>query len=196
VSCGRPLPRHRVSILGENGEPLPERRVGEVFVEGPSVTDGYWDDEEATNRVFLDGGVKTGDLGYMSKGELYVTGRLKDTIIVRGRNFDPTPIEVAAGRADGVRTGNVAAFSISGDLTERIVVAAEYREGDPGTIEANVVRAVQQGLGLTVSEVVLIEAGSLPKTTSGKLQRSATREQYLDGRLGLVRRRTDASAVA
>jgi acyl-CoA synthetase (AMP-forming)/AMP-acid ligase II len=83
----------------------------------------------------------------MSEGELYVTGRLKDTIIVRGRNFDPTPIEVAAGRADGVRTGNVAAFSISGDLTERIVVAAEYREGDPGTIEANVVRAVQQGLG-------------------------------------------------
>jgi len=165
-------------------------------VEGPSVAGGYWDDEEETNRVFVDGGVKTGDLGYMSEGELYVTGRLKDTIIVRGRNFDPTPIEVAAGRADGVRTGNVAAFSIAGDLTERIVVAAEYREGDPGTIEANVVRAVQQGLGLTVSEVVLIEAGSLPKTTSGKLQRSATREQYLDGRLGLVRRRTDASAVA
>ena len=196
VSCGRPLPRHQVSILGEHGEPLPERRVGEVFVEGPSVTGGYWDDEAETNRVFVDGGVKTGDLGYMSEGELYVTGRLKDTIIVRGRNFDPTPIEVAAGRVDGVRTGNVAAFSVSGDLTERIVVAAEYREGEPETIESNVIRAVQRDLGLTVSEVVLIEAGSLPKTTSGKLQRSATREQYLDGTLGLVRRRTDASAVA
>ncbi|MBW1907440.1 MAG: AMP-binding protein [Deltaproteobacteria bacterium] len=196
VSCGRPLPRHQVSILGEHGEPLPERRVGEVFVEGPSVTGGYWDDEEETNRVFVDGGVRTGDLGYMSEGELYVTGRLKDTIIVRGRNFDPTPIEVAAGRVDGVRMGNVAAFSISGDLTERIVVAAEYREGEPETIESNVVRAVQHDLGLTVSEVVLIEAGSLPKTTSGKLQRSATRDQYLDGTLGLMRRRTDASAVA
>ncbi len=196
VSCGRPLPRHQVSILGEHGEPLPERRVGEVFVEGPSVTGGYWDDEAETNRVFVDGGVKTGDLGYMSEGELYVTGRLKDTIIVRGRNFDPTPIEVAAGRVDGVRTGNVAAFSVSGDLTERIVVAAEYREGEPETIESNVIRAVQRDLGLTVSEVVLIEAGSLPKTTSGKLQRSATRDQYLDGTLGLVRRRTDASAVA
>ncbi|MBW2161955.1 MAG: fatty acyl-AMP ligase, partial [Deltaproteobacteria bacterium] len=187
VSCGRPLPRHQVSILGEHGEPLPERRVGEVFVEGPSVTGGYWDDEEETNRVFVDGGVRTGDLGYMSEGELYVTGRLKDTIIVRGRNFDPTPIEVAAGRVDGVRMGNVAAFSISGDLTERIVVAAEYREGEPETIESNVVRAVQHDLGLTVSEVVLIEAGSLPKTTSGKLQRSATRDQYLDGTLGLMR---------
>ena len=196
VSCGRPLPHHRVSILGEHGEPLPERRVGEVFVEGPSVTDGYWDDEEATKRVFLDGGVKTGDLGYMSKGELYVTGRLKDTIIVRGRNFDPTPIEVAAGRVDGVRTGNVAAFSISDELTEQIVVAAEYREGDPETIESNIVRAVQHDVGLTVSEAVLIKAGSLPKTTSGKLQRSATRDQYLDGRLGGVRRRTDTAAVA
>jgi acyl-CoA synthetase (AMP-forming)/AMP-acid ligase II len=124
---------------GHDGEPLPERRVGEVFVEGPSVTDGYWDDEEATSGVFVDGGVKTGDLGYMSKGELYVTGRLKDTIIVR---------------------------------------------------------AVQRDVGLTVSEVVLIEAGSLPKTTSGKLKRSATRDQYLNGTLGRVRRRTDASAVA
>jgi len=196
VSCGGPLPRHRVSILGENGGPLPEGRVGEVFVEGPSVTDGYWDDEEATNRVFVDGGVKTGDLGYMSEGELYVTGRLKDTIIVRGRNFDPTPIEVAAGRVDGIRTGNVAAFSVSGNPTERIVVAAEYREGEPGTIESDIVRAVRRDVGLTVSEVELIEAGSLPKTTSGKLQRSATRDQYLDGTLGRVRRRTDVSAVA
>ena len=98
VSCGRPLRRHRVSILDADGKPLPERAVGEIFVEGPSVTDGYWDDEEATSRVFVHGGVKTGDLGYMSGGELYVTGRLKDTIIVRGRNIDPTPIEVAAWR--------------------------------------------------------------------------------------------------
>ncbi len=196
VSCGRPLPRHRVSILGADGKPLPERRVGEVFVEGPSVTDGYWGDEEAADRVFVKGGVKTGDLGYLSDGELYVTGRLKDTLIVRGRNYDPTPIEIAAGRVDGVRTGNVAAFSVSGDLSERIVVAAEYREGDLDAIESEIVRAVQRAVGLTVDEVVLIEPGSLPKTTSGKLQRSATREQYLDGTLGLVRRRTDASAVA
>jgi fatty-acyl-CoA synthase len=196
VSCGRPLPRHRVSILGEDGEPLPDGRVGEIFVEGPSVTDGYWDDEEATNRVFVDGGVKTGDLGYLAEGELYVTGRLKDTLIVRGRNFDPTPIEVAAGRVQGIRMGNVAAFSVDGDLTERIVVAAEYREGNPDTIESEIVRAVQREVGLTVSEVVLIEAGSLPKTTSGKLQRSATRDQYLEGTLGRVRRRTDTSAVA
>jgi len=196
VSCGRALPRHRVSILDARGEPLPEGRVGEIFVEGPSVTNGYWDDEEATSRVFVDGGVKTGDLGYVSEGELYVTGRLKDTLIVRGRNFDPTPIEVAAGRVAGVRMGNVAAFSVEGDLTERIVVAAEYRDGDPDTITSNIVRAVQREVGLTVSEVVLIEAGSLPKTTSGKLQRSATREQYLDGTLGRMRRRTDTSAVA
>ena len=196
VSCGRPLPRHRVSILSGNGAPLSEGRIGEVFVEGPSVTDGYWNDEEATSRVFVDGGVKTGDLGYLSEGELYVTGRAKDTIIVRGRNYDPTPIEVTAGRVDGVRMGNVAAFSISSNPTERIVVAAEHRHGDPETIESEIVRAVQREVGLTVSEVVLIEAGSLPKTTSGKLQRSATREQYAQGTLGLVRRRTDTSAVA
>ncbi len=196
VSCGRPLPRHQVSILGADGTRLPERQVGEVFVEGPSVTDGYWEDEEATSRVFVDGGVKTGDLGYLSEGELHVVGRLKDTIIVRGRNYDPTPIEVAAGRVNGVRTGNVAAFSVLGNPTERLVVAAEYRNGDPDTIEAEIVRAVQRDVGLTVSEVALIEGGSLPKTTSGKLQRSATREQYLEGTLGLVRRRTATSAVA
>jgi fatty-acyl-CoA synthase len=196
VSCGRPLPRHHVSILSANGERLPEGKIGEVFVEGPSVTDGYWDDEEATNGVFVDGGVKTGDLGYMVDGELYVTGRLKDTIIVRGRNYDPTPIEVAAGRVDGVRVGNVAAFSVSGGSTERLVVAAEYRGGDPETIESEIVRAVQRAVGLTVAEVVLIEAGSLPKTTSGKLQRSATRQQYLERTLGRIRRRTDTSAVA
>ena len=196
VSCGRPLPRHQVSILAADGTRLPERQVGEVFVEGPSVTDGYWEDEEATKRVFVDGGVKTGDLGYLSEGELHVVGRLKDTIIVRGRNYDPTPIEVAAGRVDGVRTGNVAAFSVPGDLSERLVVAAEYREGDPETIESNVIRAVQRDVGLTVSEVALIEAGSLPKTTSGKLQRSAIRDQYLEGTLGFLRRRTHTSAVA
>jgi fatty-acyl-CoA synthase len=195
VSCGHPLPRHRVSIVDDAGEPVPDGEVGEIFVTGPSVTDGYWNDEEATSRVFVEGGVKTGDLGYMSDGELYVTGRLKDAIIVRGRNFDPTPIEVAAGRVDGVRTGNVAAFSVSGELTERIVVAAEYREGDLETIESNIIRVVQRDVGLTIAEVVLIEAGSLPKTTSGKLQRSATRKQYLEGTLGPVRRRTDTSAV-
>ena len=196
VSCGRPLRRHRVSILDADGKPLPERAVGEIFVEGPSVTDGYWDDEEATKRVFVHGGVKTGDLGYMSDGELYVTGRLKDTIIVRGRNIDPTPIEVAAGRVSGIRTGNVAAFSVSNKLTEQVVVAAEYREGDPERIESDIVRAVQREVGLTVTEVALIEPGSLPKTTSGKLQRQATRKQYLDRTLGRIRRRTDTSAVA
>jgi fatty-acyl-CoA synthase len=196
VSCGRPLPRHQVSILGADGEPLPDGEVGEIFVEGPSVTDGYWNDEEATKRVFVDDGVKTGDLGYLHEGELYVTGRLKDTIIVRGRNYDPTPIEVAAGHVDGVRMGNVAAFSVSDELTERLVVAAEYREGNLEAIQAEIIRVVQREVGLTVSEVVLIEPGSLPKTTSGKLQRSATRKQYSLGTLGRVRRRTDTSAVA
>jgi fatty-acyl-CoA synthase len=160
------------------------------------VTDGYWNDEEATKRVFVDDGVKTGDLGYLHEGELYVTGRLKDTIIVRGRNYDPTPIEVAAGHVDGVRMGNVAAFSVSDELTERLVVAAEYREGNLEAIQAEIIRVVQREVGLTVSEVVLIEPGSLPKTTSGKLQRSATRKQYSLGTLGRVRRRTDTSAVA
>jgi fatty-acyl-CoA synthase len=97
---------------------------------------------------------------------------------------------------DGVRQGNIAAFSVSDKVTEQIVVAAEYREGDPERIESDIVRAIQREVGLTVSEVVLIEAGSLPKTTSGKLQRSATRKQYLDGRLGRVHRRTAVVAAA
>jgi len=193
VCCGHALPGHRVSILDELGASVPERHIGEIFVEGPSVADGYWGDEEATKKVFVGGGVKTGDLGYLSEGELYVTGRLKDMIIIRGRNFDPSPIEAAASRVDGVRQGNVAAFSVSGDLTEQIVVAAEYSEGEPTIIERSITRAVQHDLGLTVSEVVLIDAGCLPKTTSGKLQRAATRRQYLDGTLGLARRRGDST---
>jgi fatty-acyl-CoA synthase len=190
VSCGRPLPGHRVSILGPSEDTLSDRRIGEIFVEGPSVADGYWNDEEGSGRVFVGGGVKTGDLGYLSSGKLHVVGRIKDTIIIGGRNYDPASIEMAASNVDGVRTGSVAAFSLPGDLTDRIVIAAEHRDGDSSELKKNIVRAVQRDLGLTVSDVAILEVGSLPKTTSGKLQRSAAKEQYLEGTLGLTRRHT------
>jgi len=193
VSCGRPLPGHTVSILGSSQETLSERNIGEIFVEGPSVADGYWNDEEGTGKVFVNGGVKTGDLGYLSNGKLHVVGRIKDTIIVGGRNYDPASIEMAASSVDGVRTGSVAAFALPGNLTDRIVIAAEYRDGDSREVKRDIVRAVQRDLGLTVSDVATIEVGSLPKTTSGKLQRSAAKEQYLEGTLGLARRHTGLS---
>ena len=189
VSCGRALPGHRVSILDESGNPAPDRQTGEILVEGPSVADGYWGDERATKETFIGGAVRTGDLGYISDGELFVTARSKDMIIIRGRNIPPSPIETSASRIDGVRQGNVAAFSAPSDLGERIVVAAEHTARAAQEVVRDITRAVQHDLGLTVSEVLLIEPGSLPKTTSGKLQRSAARNQYLEGRLGVARRR-------
>jgi fatty-acyl-CoA synthase len=187
VSCGPAVAGHELRVLGPGGEEQPDGREGEIAFRGPSVTKGYHGDPEATAAAFRDGWLHTGDLGLLRDGELYVTGRIKDLIIVRGRNHHPHDIEACAWDAPGVRTGNVAAFSRPGPDGERLVVVAEARRGaDPEALAAGVAERVRDRLGLVVDEVVAVEHGTLPKTTSGKLRRRETRERLLAGSLARV----------
>ncbi len=188
VNCGRWFREHEVRIVDEEGNVLPERRVGEIVVRGPSLMAGYYDDEEATRQALRDGWLHTGDMGYLAEGELHVCGRIKDVIIVAGRNYYPTDIEWAAEQIPGIRRGNVVAFGLPAPAGghEQVVVVAETRETDPARLDelGREVRAkVLESVGLRVDDVVLLPPSSLPKTSSGKLQRRRTRQLYIDGAL-------------
>ncbi len=168
----------------ETGTPRGEREVGEISLRGASVTPGYFRREDVTAATFRDGWLRTGDLGYLADGEIVVCGRIKDVIIIGGRNVYPEEIERAAGSVDGVRAGNVIAFGTEGRRgKEGIVVVAETKLDDAGSLHDEVVDRVCDAVGLPPFEVVLVQAGSLPKTSSGKLQRSRCRTQYLDDAL-------------
>ncbi len=117
VSCGREFPDHKIRIFDPDDtaseHPLPERRVGEIRIAGPSVMSGYWEDAERTRETFAGGFLKTGDLGFLSDGHVFVCGRSKEVVIVNGRNYYPQDMEWEAGKVDGVRRGNVVAFRIA-----------------------------------------------------------------------------------
>jgi fatty-acyl-CoA synthase len=192
VSCGEPFPGHEVLVVDENFEPVPERHVGQILVVGPSVTPGYYREPEKTAKAFREFGLLTGDLGYMADGNLYVTGRMKDIIILNGRNYDPHAIEWVVQEVEGIRKGNVVAFSIPGEQSEELVVAAEAKRTveDLDELADRVGKTIREELFLSPGDVKLVARGQLPKTSSGKLQRRKTREQYLDGSLGVEGDRT------
>jgi acyl-CoA synthetase (AMP-forming)/AMP-acid ligase II len=175
-------------IAGEDGEGLPERRVGQILVRGPSIMKGYFEDEEATAEAMAGGWLRTGDLGYLAGGDLYVCGRMKDVIIADGRNYYPADIEWQASVVEGVRTGNVIAFGVSDAEIgrERVVVAAETKlaEADHASLARAVRARVLEALALRVDEVLLLPPGSLPKTSSGKLQRPRARDMFRASTLG------------
>lgn len=186
VGCGRPFPGHDIGIMGPDGALLGDREVGEIVIRGPSVMSGYYKDPEATAAAVRDGWLHTGDKGYLADGNLHVCGRIKEMIISAGRNYYPTDLEWACNQVPGVRKGNVVAFGVTSfdHGTEKIVVAAEIK-GNPDADETvrGIRGAVHQHVGLKVDEVILLEPGALPKTSSGKLQRSRTRQMYIDGAL-------------
>jgi fatty-acyl-CoA synthase len=191
VCCGRPFVGHELGIFAESGEPLPDRHIGEIRFRGPSVAAGYFRNPEATAQSFTPaargGWLHTGDLGYMVDGELYISGRKKDVLILNGRNYYPQGIEWLVESVAGIRRGNVVTFSVPGEASEEAVVVAETPESDPNRrqeIRAAVRSLVNAELGLPVADVYLLGPGELPKTTSGKLQRQRTRSQYLAGTLG------------
>lgn len=184
VSCGRAFPGHEICILDERGRAVPERTVGEIVFRGPSVAPGYFEDSERTQVTFTDHGLRTGDLGYLAGGELFVTGRRKDVIILNGRNYDPQSIEWVVAEIEGIRKGNVVALSRPGASTEELVVVAETRADDHAHLDQEVRQRVREVLFLNVADTLFLKPGQLPKTSSGKLQRSKTRQHYLDGVLG------------
>jgi fatty-acyl-CoA synthase len=178
---GRPLRNFELRVCDpESGRVLRDREVGELELRGPSVTPGYYRRDDATAVAFRDGWFRTGDLAYLVDGRLVVCGRFKDMIIVGGRNVFPEDIERAAGSVDGVRAGNVIAFGSDRRRgREQIVVVAETRaDDDTAPVRDAVATRVSDAVGVPPVDVVLVRPGTLPKTSSGKLQRSLCRDRY------------------
>jgi fatty-acyl-CoA synthase len=189
---GKPVPGLEMKVVDpETYEELPERHVGELLLRGTSVTPGYYKRPDATAALFRDGWLCTGDLAYLLDGELVLCGRIKDVIIVGGRNVFPEDIERAVGPLDGVRAGNVIAFGMEGYKgKESVVVVAEVRVNDASggldEIRERIHHRTLEVCGLPPRDVMLVAAGTLPKTSSGKLQRAKCREEYLNEELALV----------
>jgi len=176
----RPLDGFELRIVEPgSGAVRGEREVGELELRSPSVTPGYYRNPEATAATFDHGWLRTGDLAYLVDGQLVVCGRQKDVIIVGGRNVFPEDVERAAATVDGVREGNVIAFGSDRRRgRESIVVVAETKADELREVHDSVVTKVCDAVGVPPVEVVLVRPGSLPKTSSGKLQRSLCRERY------------------
>jgi fatty-acyl-CoA synthase len=186
TSCGIPMNGLKIRIASEKGVIQPERTIGEIQVSGDSVTPGYINDEDATrDSRTSDGWLKTGDLGYLADGELHVCGRIKDVIIVAGKNYHAHDIESAAAEVNGVRTGNVVAFSTRSTLKESLIVIAETRdEGNSDDLSRQIRNHIAKTVGISADHVVTVPPSTLPKTSSGKLKRSETKNLYERGELG------------
>ena len=188
VGCGKAFADHEIRIVdAETRAPLEERRVGEIEIRGPSVMPGYYEETKRTAEVLdKEGWLKTGDLGYLAKDEIYICGRKKDVIIVNGKNYYPQDLEWVANEIEGIRAGNAIAFAShkAGLGRETVVVVAETREAEGrDELARKVATAIQQSTGLTVDDVAIVDVGTIPKTSSGKLQRARARELYERGEL-------------
>jgi fatty-acyl-CoA synthase len=187
LACGPPVPRTEIAIVDDTGQNLPSGQVGEILVRSPSVMSNYWQDPEATRETIdNEGWLHTGDLGFMSGGELVVCGRIKDMIVVGGRNLYPEDYEQCAVGVEGVRRGNVIAFGIPEQ--ERMVVVAETRaqDGAGAAVATETMRLLTRRLSHAPQEVMLVPPGTLPKTSSGKVQRGVCRQRYLAGDLPAI----------
>jgi fatty-acyl-CoA synthase len=193
VACGKPLQGFAVEVRDEAGIVVADRVVGEVFVRGPSIAEGYYNQPETTRATFVDGWLRTGDLGYIADGALFVSGRKKDLIIIHGRNYLPQDIESIVGGhdgVDGIRFGQVVAFGRAHPLTgaEALVIVAETARPitEHDTIRGAIKARVHESVGLVVDETVFIQRGTLPKTSSGKVRRSETKARLELGTLDLA----------
>lgn len=195
VACGLPFSDHEVAVFGPDDQPVAEGTEGELCTRGPSITDGYFERPEATASAFRDGWLHTGDLGFMKDGQVYVTGRMKDLIIVNGRNIHPQAIEWSIAGLDGVRSGNVVAFSVPSPTGEAVVVAIETKLEDHTELIDEARRTIQRELSLAVADVVCLRPGTITKTSSGKLQRRRTHNRYLKGEFSAVSQRQSQTAT-
>jgi len=184
ADCGVLLPGFELSIRDEQHNEVEARQCGEIYLRGPSVMSGYFQDRDSTRAVLSeDGWLDTGDIGYQVDGHLYITARSKDVIIIKGRNIWPVDMEVVTQRIDGVRLGGVAAFSVLGfDREEVTVMVVETRLRDTGKrnqLKQRISELIHQHFGVNVI-IDLVRSGSLPRTTSGKLSRFQSRHDYLE----------------
>jgi fatty-acyl-CoA synthase len=190
VRCGPILPGHELQVRSETGEVLPERRVGRIFVRGPSLMREYFRDGPATAAVLSpDGWLDTGDLGYLADGEITPTGRSKDLILLNGRNVWPQDLEwTAESGVEGLRSGDVAAISQGQETEEKVVLLVQCRSSDPEVrrrITDDVAALMRARHGVDAA-VRLVGARALPQTSSGKLSRAKARALYESGAFDLV----------
>ncbi len=182
---GRPVDGLAIRVVDPiTGDVLADREVGELEIRGTSVTPGYYKRPDVNIELFHDGWLRTGDLAYLLDGEMVMCGRIKDMIIVGGRNVYPEDIERALADVDGVRAGNVIAFGVDGAQgKEGLVVVCESKSDDLPEVRRSVAERVRSAVGLPAKDIVLVLPGSLPKTSSGKLQRSLCKLRYLGAEL-------------
>ncbi|RZM03324.1 MAG: fatty acyl-AMP ligase [Variovorax sp.] len=183
IDCGRPLPGFEVEVRGADGAVLPDRRCGTIFLRGASVMSGYFGNPEATEEVLgTDGWLNTGDLGYFAEGSLYVTGRAKDLMIIKGRNIWPQDLEYLAEQQPEVRPTDASAFTVTDeDENETAVLVVQCREIDAHKLAALAVRlkqAITAEFGIQCL-IELVPPHTLPRTSSGKLSRSMARNDFL-----------------
>jgi fatty-acyl-CoA synthase len=188
VCNGPPVLDTEVRICGPGDVPRPEGAVGEVQIRGPGVFGGYLHEPEATAATLRKGWLCTGDLGFLDAGELYLTGRTKDLLIIRGHNFMPHELEwVAEGVTGGGGAVRAGAFSVAaGPTGEEAVLVVEAHDVDAarlGALGREIRDSVGRSLSLTLADLVFVRRGRLPRTTSGKVKRRQLRERYLRGEL-------------
>jgi acyl-CoA synthetase (AMP-forming)/AMP-acid ligase II len=184
ISAGKPIENTRVRILNESGKELPERHIGEIAIQSDCMLTGYFNRPDLTKKAFMDGWYLSGDLGYLAAGEVYITGRKKDLIIVGGKNIYPQDLERLAGGLPGVHPGRIVAFGVfNAEIgTEEVVLIAESDEEYTRRREeiAELLRErVTRGSDIALRYVQVVDRGWLLKTSSGKIARSANREKYL-----------------
>ncbi|HEY6878843.1 MAG TPA: AMP-binding protein, partial [Polyangiales bacterium] len=181
MSCGRAIPGHGLEIHDAEGNKLPDGQVGSIMFFGPSRTRGYFGRDEVVPDM-----LDTGDLGFILDDELYVCGRSKDLIILNGRNLYPQDIEWELEQLPGVRRGSAVAFSVPGEASEQLVVLVEAATIQAEEIAQEAKRCLLKQLGVVPRACQVVTRGSIPKTSSGKLQRSKARELWLGGAYGDV----------
>jgi acyl-CoA synthetase (AMP-forming)/AMP-acid ligase II len=183
--CGPAVEGTQIRIVSAEGDQLPDGHVGHIVVAGPSVMAGYHGPSEVTSLAVDGGWHWTGDLGYLRGGRLFVTGRVKDLIIIRGQNYPPTEFEWAAEEVPGVRSGRVVAFGVSerDSGTEQLYLVCEEpsdRDLDPEAMRRAVQAHVARRTGVWPAHVGLVPRNAIPRTTSGKIQRSLAKANYLE----------------
>jgi fatty-acyl-CoA synthase len=183
VKCGFPLPGFEMEVRSPEGQALPERNVGTLFVRGPSVMSGYFGEEALTREVLSSAGwLNTGDLAYIADGSLVITGRQKDLIIINGRNIWPQDLEYIAESQPEVRTGDASAFSVTApDGEDKAVLVIECRDSNPARrleLTTRIQALIRQDLGIECF-IELVPRNTLPRTTSGKLSRSGAKKDFL-----------------